>query len=552
MKLILAQLNYTVGDIEGNCQKILNAYQQVSDDDGLLICSELALTGYYPQDLVSNQSILKKQDEALKKLSEVTRGKNCGIIVGYIARNMESTGKKLFNALALLSKGKQIFEYHKRLLPTYNVFDEARHFKPGSNSGIFQYKGYKLGFLICEDAWAKTDDLTYAQDPLKELKQHSLDLVISINASPNNIGKMKERMDIMSHVAKETNSSIVYVNQVGGNDELVFDGGSFAIDQKGQLSYQMKAFEEQIGKVEPELINKTKVIPIEMADSEMLLNQTVLGIRDYVNKCGFSKAVIGSSGGIDSAVTLAICAEALGGENVTAITMPSKYSSEGSVNDSVVLCKNLNIKLLNAAIAEEFELSVKRFEKMCGEKPSGLTQENIQARIRGRILMEYSNHFGALVISTGNKSEMSVGYATLYGDMNGGINPLGDLYKMEVYALAKYINEKAGKEIIPNIIIEKEPSAELSENQVDSDSLPEYPLLDAILKLYIEGDLLNIEEAQVCNKMIERYGASKDEIDKTHKMVNRTEFKRRQAPPIIRVQKRSFGMGRWLPVAAKY
>lgn len=552
MKLILAQLNYIVGDIEGNLQKILAVYQKISLDNALLICTELALTGYYPQDLIYKKSVLKRQQEALKRLTAATRGKACAIVIGYIAGNNDSAGKGLFNALALLSEGVQVFEYHKRLLPTYNVFDEARHFSPGSNSGIFRYKGRQLGFLICEDAWAKSNSLIYAHDPVKELKQHKLDLVICINASPNNLGKMQERLAIVSKVVKQVNAPLVYVNQVGGNDELVFDGGSFVMNRAAGLAYKMATFEEQVGEIEFAAIHSQKAVYLAPSDSELILNQTVLGIRDYVHKCAFGQVVIGSSGGIDSAVTLAICSAALGGKNVTAITMPSQYSSQGSVNDSALLCRNLGVALLTAPIKKEFELAVKQFTLMTGEKPSGLTRENMQARIRGRILMEYSNHFGALVISTGNKSEMSVGYATLYGDMNGGINPLGDLYKMEVYALAKFINEKAQKDIIPETIIKKAPSAELSEGQVDSDSLPVYPLLDAILKLYIEGDLLDAQESQQCEQMIKRFEPSPEDILKIHKMVDRAEFKRRQAPPIIRVQKRSFGMGRWLPVAAKY
>jgi len=556
MKIILAQLNYIVGDIEGNLNKILDVYKENADKEALMIFTELALTGYYPQDLVTKDSFLERQDNAFNKLVEATDGKSCGIVIGYIAKNKESKGKPLFNALALISDGKQVFEYHKKLLPTYNVFDEQRHFSSGNKNSVFEYKGRHIGFLICEDAWAKTNALVYKNDPVADLKSQPLDLVISINASPNNLGKMDERIEIMSDIAKQLNVPVFYVNQIGGNDELVFDGRSFAITKMGRLSYQMDAFKEQVLEIKMRMININDLgldfQSVLQSNSELILNQTVLGIRDYVKKCGFNKVVIGSSGGIDSAVTLAICVEALGSENVMAITMPSKFSSEGSVNDSVDLCKNLNVKLLTASIAEEFELSVKRFKKMSGEKPSDLTQENIQARIRGRILMEYSNHFGALVISTGNKSEMSVGYATLYGDMNGGVNPLGDLYKMEVYDLAKYINEKSEREIIPISIIEKEPSAELSEDQKDSDSLPEYPLLDAILKLYIEGDLLDAEESNRCKDVLNKLDVSQQEIKRIQQMVDRAEFKRRQAPPIIRVQKRSFGMGRWLPVAAKY
>jgi len=552
MKIIMAQLNFIVGDIEGNLQKILSAYLPVQNEDALLVCSELALTGYYPQDLVTNKNILARQEIALQELTEATANHACAIVVGFIVRNTRVFGKKLFNALAVLSDGNKVFEYHKRLLPTYNIFDEARHFSSGKNTSIFEYNNLKLGFLICEDAWARTDNFKYAQDPVDELKQLSPDLVISMNASPNNLGKMAERMKIINRVAIETKAPVIYVNQVGGNDELVFDGASFVMNCKGELAYVMESFIEQIGKIELDHSNTQKTVFTEPDASQVILNQTVLGIRDYVHKCGFSHVVIGSSGGIDSAVTLAICVEALGSENVIAITMPSKYSSTGSVNDSVTLCKNLKVKLLTASIAEEFDIAVKRFEAMTGEKPSGLTQENIQARIRGRILMEYSNHYGALVVSTGNKSEMSVGYATLYGDMNGGINPLGDLYKMEVYAVAKFINTSRGKEIVPIEIIEKEPSAELSEGQQDSDSLPEYPLLDAILKLYIEGDLLDSIEGEQCQSVIQSFGVSEEYVFRIHHMVDNAEFKRRQAPPIIRIQKRSFGMGRWLPVAARY
>lgn len=552
MKIIMAQLNFIVGDIEGNLQKILSAYLPVQNEDALLICSELALTGYYPQDLVTNENIIKRQENALQELAKATTNQSCGIVVGFIARNNKEIGKGLFNALAVLSDGNMVFEYHKRLLPTYNIFAEARHFSPGKNTGVFEDKGTKLGFLICEDAWAHTEGFKYAQDPVDALKNQQLDLVISMNASPNNVGKMAERMKTVNKVATETKAPVVYVNQVGGNDELVFDGASFVMNSHGELAYAMESFIEQIGEIELDSINQQRAILVEPDVSQVILKQTVLGIRDYVRKCGFSQVVIGSSGGIDSAVTLAICVESLGSENVIAITMPSKYSSEGSVSDSVTLCKNLGVKLLTASIAKEFDIAVKRFELMAGEKPSGLTQENIQARIRGRILMEYSNHYGALVVSTGNKSEMSVGYATLYGDMNGGINPLGDLYKMEVYAVAKFINKSAGNAIVPIEIIEKEPSAELSEGQQDSDSLPEYPLLDAILKLYIEGDLLDSVEKKQCQKVILSFGVSEEYVLRIHRMVDNAEFKRRQAPPIIRIQKRSFGMGRWLPVAARY
>ncbi|WP_210418652.1 NAD+ synthase [Aliikangiella coralliicola] len=552
MKLFLAQLNFVVGDIEGNLKKILTRYNEVKNEEGLLICGELALTGYYPQDLIVKESVMERQRKALNTIREKTLSHTCGIVIGYIAKNQLPVGKKYHNALALMSKGAKVFEYHKRLLPTYNVFDEARHFEPGKGSNVIRFNNKTLGFLICEDAWSYAEGFRYWHDPVNELAVNKPDVVISINASPSNLGKMEERLQVIGNVARKVQAPVAYVNQIGGNDELVFDGASFVVDKKGDLVHRLKSFEEDFAEIDFGEVVKRAAGCWKITENELLLKQTVLGIKDYVQKCGFSKVVIGSSGGIDSAVTIAICARALGAENVTAITMPSRYSSSGSVSDSEVLCKNLGVRLLKASIEQEFSIAVSRFESMTGEMPSGLTRENIQARIRGRILMEYSNHFGALVISTGNKSEMSVGYATLYGDMNGGVNPLGDLYKMEVYGLANFVNEESGKSIIPKSIIEKAPSAELSEDQKDSDSLPDYPILDAILKLYIEGDLLGAEEKESCEQLIERANYSKSEIRRIHAMVDKAEFKRRQAPPIIRVQKRSFGMGRWLPVAAKY
>ncbi|MCF6204884.1 MAG: hypothetical protein L3J59_14645, partial [Methylococcaceae bacterium] len=293
MKIIMAQLNFIVGDIEGNLQKILSAYLPVQNEDALLICSELALTGYYPQDLVTNENILKRQENAFLELTKATINQSCGIVVGFIARNSKEIGKGLFNALAVLSDGNKVFEYHKKLLPTYNIFNEARHFSRGRNTGIYDYKGIKLGFLICEDAWAHTEGFKYAQDPVDDLKKQQLDLVISMNASPNNVGKMAERMKIVNKVASETKALVIYVNQVGGNDELVFDGSSFVMNSQGELAYAMESFVEQIGEIELDSINQQIVILAEQEVNQLLLKQTVLGIIDYVRKCGFNQVVIG-------------------------------------------------------------------------------------------------------------------------------------------------------------------------------------------------------------------------------------------------------------------
>ncbi|MET1254613.1 NAD+ synthase [Aliikangiella maris] len=551
MKIIIAQLNFTVGDIEGNLDKILTTYQKIRQENALLICTELALTGYYPQDLLLREDLISRQLNALEVLKKETKNQPCAVVVGFAAKNKDTFGKPLFNALAVISDGQQIFEYHKQLLPTYNVFDEARHFAQGTRDNCFTYKGKCIGFLICEDAWYEENKTFYQIDPVANLTNKQLDLIISINASPSNLGKIQERHHLAQKIVQRTNAPFVYANQVGGNDELVFDGGSFIMDKNFSITAQADYFSEDLLSDNNTDKNRHSNNP-KMSQESFIWQQVVLGIRDYISKCGFSQVVIGSSGGIDSAVTLAICTAAIGANNVTAITMPSKFSSVGSVNDSVTLCDNLKVSLLHSSITEEFEHAVSQFKEVTGETASPITQENIQARIRGRLLMEYSNHYGALVISTGNKSEMSVGYATLYGDMNGGINPLGDLYKMEVYALAKWINRQAGFSLIPDAIINKEPSAELAAGQQDRDSLPDYPLLDAILKLYIEGDLLTIDEKQVCQNTLNHYAVNQHLLARIHAMVDHAEFKRRQAPPIIRVQKRSFGMGRWLPVAAHY
>ncbi len=552
MLLTLAQSNFTVGDIEGNLNKIVDAYQSVKSEMGLFITSELALTGYYPQDLLIREEVLARQDAAIEYLLKISRKQQCALVIGAVLKNRSKKGKPLHNGLLVIHDGQVIFEYHKRLLPTYNVFDEARHFEPGQCDNIFEFNSRRFGVLICEDAWATSKVLNYSKDPVEDFKGHKLDAIICINASPNNLGKMQERYESIERVVGIAHAPVIYANQVGGNDELVFDGASFIMKKETSLALQMNAFVNQNSSIELENIADSDAARYQPEKYELIFNQLLLGIQDYVRKCGFSNVVIGSSGGIDSAVTIALCALALGSDKVTAITMPSKYSSSGSVTDSETLCQNLKVRLLHASIAEEFDVAVGQFKMMCGEDASNLTRENMQARIRGRILMEFSNHFGALVISTGNKSEMSVGYATLYGDMNGGVNPLGDLYKMDVYALARFINETFGAEKIPIAIIDKAPSAELSVDQKDSDSLPDYPLLDAVLKLYIEGDLLDDIEKQECLDVVLKYKASEEEISHIHRMVDRAEFKRRQAPPIIRVQKRSFGMGRWLPVAAKY
>jgi NAD+ synthetase len=473
--------------------------------------------------------------------------------LGYIAKN-EGKGQPYHNSLCLIHSGNIEYVYHKRLLPVYNIFDEARHFAPGHTPGIYIFKEMNLGFLICEDGWADSDNYLYSCDPVDDLVKSKLDMIICLNGSPNNVGKLQERVARFSRIAKRAQAPLLFTNQIGGNDDIVFDGTSFVIDKTGHPAGCLKQFAEDVGIVTVENANVSldshfQAIAYPKA-VEIFYQQTILGLADYVNKSGFKSVVIGLSGGIDSALTLALAAKALGPDQITALTMPSRYSSTGSVTDSQQLCDNFKVRLYNISIEEELSFALKQYEKIFHEQPSSITEQNIQARLRGRILMEYSNQTGALVLSTGNKSELSVGYTTLYGDMTGGFNLIGDLYKTDVYQLANYINQRHPDTLIPQVIIQKIPSAELAPNQKDSDTLPEYDELDPILRLYIEGDLLPKQEYQAYQQLISHL--SPELISQVHRMVDNAEFKRRQSAPIVRVQRRAFGYGRQLPIAATY
>lgn len=551
MKIAFGQLNYKIGDFAANYQKIEQVVLEKKAKADLVVFSELSLSGYFPRDLLLNSKFLEEQYRYFEKVKKLSKTARVAIMIGYAERN-EGHGKPLHNSLAVFSKGEQIFNYRKQLLPTYNIFDENRYFEEGdvNQKMVFELNGYKVGVFICEDGWDESvDKRLYNATPIKAVKSQNPDLVISINASPSNIGKAEQRLDIFSKaVSNILQVPFAYLNQVGANDQIVFDGASFFMNSKGILAGQLAFFEEDSAIIDMESMeyvskHKTNKFPSQV---ELFYKQTVLGLKDYAAKGGFKKVVVGSSGGIDSALTLALAVDALGAENVVAITMPSQYSSEGSVGDSDTLCSNLGVKLYNRAIERDFNTTVEEYTKTFGEEPAKLTKENMQARIRGRILMEYSNNTGSLVLSTGNKSELSVGYATLYGDMCGGLNLIGDLYKMQVYALSRYYNELHKQELIPQVIIDKEPSAELSPGQVDTDSLPEYPVLDAILRVYIEHDCLNASDYEADLKAIEQ--VEPEVVDQVIKLVHKAEFKRHQAPPIIRVQHRAFGFGRQIPI----
>lgn len=547
MKIVSAQLNYIIGDLKENTKKIIQVISENGNNAELIVFSELCVTGYYPKDLLIRKGFIAAQDKAIDLIKAASLKVKAGIIIGTIQSN-PFAGKAFLNALELIENGQTIYQYHKQLLPTYGVFDEARHFEAGNQPGLLEWRGKRLGFLICEDAWENQEYPLYQRDPIAQLEKNTLDLVISINASPYNIYKRETRQSIVQSISKRCHCATLYVNQVGGIDELVFDGNSLAFNASGECCYEAPLFEEAVDIVDT---NAQQTIDIEpVGEMPIIADQLIMGLRDYCKKTGFTKVVIGSSGGIDSAVTLAIAERALGKENVIAITMPSQYSSAGSVDDSVALCKSLGVLLVNAPIKTTFDTEVQAYTDAFHEAPSSLAQENLQARIRGQRLMTYSNSTGAMVVSTGNKTEMSVGYCTLYGDMAGGVSLLADLYKLQVYGLAQYLNESIYKaEVIPQAIIDKEPSAELAPDQRDSDALPPYDQLDAYLQLLLEYDLLEQEERDTLHQTA--FQMSVRERKRIRNLLDKNEYKRRQAAPVIRVNRRSFGADRQIPLSAR-
>jgi NAD+ synthetase len=548
VNVISAQLNYTIGDFVGNTDKILEVIRTKGNEADLIVFSELCVTGYYPKDLLNRKGFIAAQNQAIKVIIKASRNIKSGLVIGVVEENI-GRGRPYFNSLLLIDNGAIVGTYRKQLLPTYGVFNEARHFESGKTPSIIEWRGLYLGFLICEDAWESKEQPLYDRDPVESLAMGSPDFVICINASPYNITKLKTRHEIIKMTAQACKAPVVYVNQVGGIDDLVFDGGSLAYSSEGNCIFEAPQYEESVNSIQ--LNSKNTIEPNISNEISEIAKQLTVGLRDYCAKSGFTKVVIGSSGGIDSAVTLAIAEQALGAKNVVAVTMPSKYSSAGSVGDSEALCTALGITLINSPIKGTFDQEITTYTESFGVPPSPLAQENLQARIRGQRLMTYSNSSGAMVVSTGNKTEMSVGYCTLYGDMAGGVSLLADLYKLQVYSLAKYLNESVYKtNAIPLAIIEKEPSAELAPDQVDSDALPPYDQLDAYLKILLEGDLLSKEEFSVTLETAQKM--SKEDRVRIKKMLDRNEYKRRQAAPVIRVNRRSFGTDRQIPLTIKY
>jgi len=554
VKIAIAQLNPTIGDLDGNAQRILNAAQRAASEGvRLLLTPELSLCGYPPRDLLLDPRFVETMTRTLLKLAE-DLPTGVAVLVGTVEpnpRSHQNGGKPLFNSVALLEQGtiRQIF--HKRLLPTYDVFDEDRYFEPGNEPNQFTLEhlgqSVRMGVTICEDLWNDEEfwgKRTYTLNPIADLAQQGVDFTINLSASPYTVGKQRLREAMLQHGAIRFDQPIVYANQVGGNDDLIFDGNSVAVDRHGNLVCRARAFDEDWVAIDynPDTQDflPSSIAPALDCDEAEIWAALVMGVRDYARKCGFSKVVLGLSGGIDSALVAAIAASALGAENVLGVLMPSPYSSDHSVDDALELARNIGIKTQTLAIANLMQRYDQTLEDLFSGTEFGIAEENLQSRIRGTLLMAISNKFGYLLVSTGNKSEMAVGYCTLYGDMNGGLAAIADVPKTRVYSICKWL----GSDIIPANIVTKAPSAELKPGQVDQDSLPAYEILDDIL------DRL-IHQHQSATEIVAA-GHEQVIVDRIIKLVTIAEFKRRQAPPGLKITDRAFGTGWRMPIATKW
>lgn len=539
MKIALAQINPKVGDLKGNTQKIIDNIEKAKAKHvDLVVFSELAISGYPPRDLLDFDIFIEDNLKCVEQIKPHTKG--IAVVFGVLDFNVDEKGKKLRNSAVFLNDGELVARYNKVLLPFYDVFDETRYFEPGDETCIVEFKGLNIGISICEDLWNDKSSFSrqqYSFNPIENIAQRQPDLVLNLSASPYHLGKEQERFDIITKLSKNYSLPIVYVNQVGGNDDLLFDGMSFALDKNGQIQAQCRDFEEDFVIYNYDE-NMGEIHTFSDCLEESVLKALKTGLSDYCNKMGFKKIILGLSGGIDSALSAAIATFAMGAENILGITMPSMYSSSGSVSDSEDLAKNLGINFKQVAIKGMFDSFV---ENIPDDIVSGLAEENLQARIRSNILMSYSNNQGYMLLSTGNKSEMAVGYCTLYGDMSGGLNLLCDVPKTLVYKISRYINKH--EEIIPWNTIEKPPSAELRPDQKDEDSLPPYEVLDDILEEYVEKNTAPED-------LYAKYG--KDIVDDVINKINRAEYKRNQATLGLKVTTRAFGTGRRFPIVQGY
>ncbi len=561
MRLALCQIDTTIGDFAGNYARIARGLARAEDAGAdLAVFPELAICGYPPGDLLERPSFVREAAHSLASLAR--RSRRTALLVGTFVKNRSRVGKPFHNVAALLDGGRVRALAKKTLLPTYDVFDEGRWFEPGDGCAVVPFRGERIGLPVCEDLWNDKDfwraRRLYRDDPGEALVRRGATLVVTISASPFSEGKPSLRRRMLARYARDGRVPVASLNLVGGNDELVFDGGSMVLDSRGRIAARAALFEEDFLVVDVLRDGKrpARVVPVSGADArdlpddvsgdplESLRRALVLGIRDYAGTCGFRSAVLGLSGGIDSALVAALAVEALGAENVTGLAMPSPYSSEGSVADARALAANLGIRFDVLSIGPLFEDARRTLAPLFGGLKEDATEENEQSRLRGMLLMAVSNKKGPLVLTTGNKSELAVGYCTLYGDMCGGLAPISDLPKMRVYALARHLNARAGRALIPEASLTKAPSAELRPGQTDQDSLPPYPLLDAILENLVERNLSLAAAAR-------RTGAPLALVRKIAMLVDRAEYKRRQAAPGLKVSAKAFGSGRRIPIAQR-
>ncbi|HKW13984.1 MAG TPA: NAD+ synthase [Candidatus Krumholzibacteria bacterium] len=546
MRIALAQLNTIVGDVDGNVTRVLEATDRARRERAdIVVFPELCVSGYPPRDLVERAAFIRQCEGGLERIRAATAGgATPAVIVGLPLPSSAETGKGVTNSAVMIANGRVLHRHDKLLLPTYDVFDEARYFEPAETCEPFDFMGERIGLSICEDAWNDKQLFRrrrYAVDPVEMLAARGARLMINISASPFSLGKEAFRAELMSSHARRHHTPFVFVNLVGANDELVFDGRSLLVDARGHMVAVLPAFEEGLTVVDTAAQGTSERYQ-PVAETESIRRALVLGARDYFAKCGFNRALVGLSGGIDSAVTLCLAAEALGASNVLGVAMPSPFSSAGSLEDARSLAANLGVELRVIPIADVMSAYDRALSGAFADRTRDVTEENIQARIRGNLLMAISNKFGHLVLSTGNKSELAVGYCTLYGDMSGGLALISDIPKTEVYRLAALYNRE--REIIPRSSIEKAPSAELRPHQKDSDTLPPYDILDPILDLYLEEGL--------CADEIVARGYDRNTVEWIVRAVRVNEYKRRQAAPGIKVTSKAFGVGRRFPVAARY
>lgn len=548
MKIALAQINTTVGDFAGNVERMVRSARAAAERGAeLVVFPELALCGYPPRDLVERPEFVRRSEEELARLAGLLP-RELAAIVGYVRRSRAREGKPVADAAALIEHGEVRLDYAKILLPFYDVFDESRYFEPGRELGLFVRQGLKAGVTICEDIWNDKHfwkKRFYRRDPAAESVKAGAEVVINIASSPFSTQKVHVRHDMLQAFAREHSTAVVYVNHVGGNDQLIFDGSSMAFNSRGELCARARSFQEDLVLFDTAAAGPAagEIRPAPEGEVEEVAQALLLGLRDYVSKCGFRKVIVGLSGGIDSALVATLAADSIGPENVTGVGMPGPYSSGGSLRDAEQLARNLGIDFRVVSVTSIFECYLRGLDPLFESLPRDVTEENIQARIRGNILMALSNKFRALVLSTGNKSELAVGYCTLYGDMAGGLAVIADVPKTLVYRLARYLNRE--RERIPAACLEKPPSAELRPDQTDQETLPPYEVLDRVLKAYIEENLS-------CEEIVRRLALDSELVCDIVRRVNDAEYKRQQAAPALKVTAKAFGMGRRFPIAHKF